>query len=109
MAFTSALAPTLEALGYFALMIVTVTGGLALLRGQGLWGTSVSLGLMITFIGYVQRFNQPVQQIAVMWTNIQSAIAGGERIFGLLDVVPAIQDRPEASRDAADPRPGRAR
>jgi len=95
-AFTSALAPTLEALGYFALMIVTVTGGLALLRGQGLWGTTVSLGLMITFIGYVQRFNQPVQQIAVMWTNIQSAIAGGERIFGLLDVVPAIQDRPEA-------------
>jgi ATP-binding cassette subfamily B protein len=95
-AFTSALAPTLEALGYFALMIVTVTGGLALLRGHGLWGTSVSLGLMITFIGYVQRFNQPVQQIAIMWTNIQSAIAGGERIFGLLDVVPEIQDRPAA-------------
>jgi ATP-binding cassette subfamily B protein len=32
-----------------------------------------------------------------MWTNIQSAIAGGERIFGLLDVVPDIADKPEAS------------
>jgi ATP-binding cassette subfamily B protein len=37
-----------------------------------------------------------VQQIAVLWTNIQSAIAGGERIFGLLDVQPGIQDRPDA-------------
>jgi len=71
-------------------------GGLAILRGNGLFGTSVSLGLVVTFVAYVQRFNQPVQQIAVLWTNIQSAIAGGERIFGLLDVQPGIQDRPDA-------------
>ena len=95
-AFTSALAPTLEALGYVALMLVTVVGGLAILRGQGLFGTTVSLGLVITFIAYVQRFNQPVQQIAVLWTNIQNAVAGGERIFGLLDVVPDLQDAPDA-------------
>jgi len=44
----------------------------------------------------VQRFNQPIQQIAVLWTNIQSAIAGGERIFGLLDVTPDVQDKPDA-------------
>jgi len=91
-AFTSALAPALEALGYVALMIVAVVGGYALLGGKALLGTSVSLGLMITFIAYVQRFNQPIQQISVLWTNVQSAIAGGERIFGLLDVEPEIQD-----------------
>jgi ATP-binding cassette subfamily B protein len=95
-AFTSALAPTLEALGYVALMLVTVVGGLALLRGQTFFGTTISLGLVITFIAYVQRFNQPVQQIAVLWTNIQNAVAGGERIFGLLDVVPDVQDAPGA-------------
>ncbi len=95
-AFTSALAPTLDALGYLALAIVSVVGGLALLRGQSLLGTSVSLGLVITFLGYVQRFNQPIQQIAVLWTNLQSAIAGGERIFNLLDVQPAIQESPDA-------------
>ncbi len=48
---------------------------------------------MITFLGYVQRFNQPIQQISVLWGNIQSAVAGAERIFGLLDVKPAIVDR----------------
>jgi len=95
-AFTSALAPTLEALGYVALMLVLVVGGIGLLSGTGLMGSPLSLGLIITFIAYVQRFNQPVQQIAVLWTNIQSAIAGGERIFGLLDVVPDVQDAPSA-------------
>ncbi len=95
-AYTSALAPVLEALGYVALAIVTVVGGLTLLGDASLFGATVSLGLVITFLGYVQRFNQPIQQISVLWTNIQSAIAGGERIFGLLDVSPAIQDLPNA-------------
>jgi ATP-binding cassette subfamily B protein len=94
--FTSALAPALEALGYLALAIVTVAGGYVLLGDGNLFGTTVSLGLVITFLGYVQRFNQPIQQIAVLWTNIQSAIAGVERIFGLLDVKPAIHDKPDA-------------
>ncbi len=94
--FTAALGPALEALGYLAIAITTVVGGLLLLRGQSLLGTTVSLGLVITFLQYVQRFNQPIQQISVMWTNLQSAIAGAERIFGLLDTVPAIQDKPDA-------------
>jgi ATP-binding cassette, subfamily B, multidrug efflux pump len=96
--FTSALNPVLEALGYVSIAIVVVVGGLGVLRNQPLFGTSVvTLGLVFAFLAYVQRFNQPIQQIAVMWTNIQSAIAGGERIFGLLDVVPDIADKPGAS------------
>jgi ATP-binding cassette, subfamily B, multidrug efflux pump len=91
-AYTSGLNPTLEALGYLAMAIVTITGGLLVLRGQTLFGTTVSLGLVITFLAYVQRFNQPIQQISILWTNIQNAIAGGERIFGLLDTVPDLQD-----------------
>ncbi|WP_322805408.1 ABC transporter ATP-binding protein [Thermanaerothrix sp.] len=94
--FTAALSPTLEALGYLALAIVTVVGGTALLSGTQLGGEAVSLGLVITFLGYVQRFNQPIQQIAVLWTNIQNGIAGAERIFNLLDVEPTIQDAPDA-------------
>ena len=94
--FTSALAPALEALGYLALAIVVGAGGLALLNGANLFGTAVSLGLVITFLAYVQRFNQPIQQISVLWGNIQSAIAGSERIFNLLDVTPAIVDAPDA-------------
>ena len=96
--YTSALNPILEALGYVAIGVVVVIGGLSVLRNQPLLGTSaISLGLVFTFLQYVQRFNQPIQQIAVLWTNIQSAIAGGERIFTLLDEAPEIVDKPNAS------------
>src|SRR5690606_12807577 len=54
------------------------------------------LGLIITFVGYVQRFNFPIQQISVLWTNIQSAIAGAERIFDLLDERTDITEKIDA-------------
>ena len=95
-AYTSALAPALEALSYVALAIVTGVGGWYLLRGQTLLGTTVTLGLVVTFLGYVQRFNQPIQQIAVLWTNIQNAIAGAERIFTILDEKPAVNNKSAA-------------
>ena len=95
-AYTSALAPALEALSYVALAIVVGAGGWALLKGQTLFGATVTFGLVITFLAYVQRFNQPIQQIAVLWTNIQNAIAGAERIFGILDEDIAVMDKPNA-------------
>ncbi len=96
-AFTSALNPVLEALGYVAIAIVVVVGGLSILQNQPLLGTTViSIGTVVAFLGYVQNFNQPIQQIAVLWTNIQSAIAGGERIFNLMDVEPTIVNKPDA-------------
>jgi ATP-binding cassette subfamily B protein len=95
--FTRALTPALEALGYVAIAIVVIVGGISVLRNEPLLGTTViSLGTVFAFLQYVQRFNQPIQQIAVLWTNVQSAIAGGERIFGLLDTVPDIVDKPGA-------------
>jgi len=95
-AYTSALSPTLEAMGYVSIAIVAGVGGWLLLQGHNLFGTTMSLGLIITFIAYTQRFNQPISQISVMWTNIQSAIAGAERIFGLLDTEPDLVDKKRA-------------
>jgi ATP-binding cassette subfamily B protein len=97
--FSSALSPTLDALSYVALALVAAVGGLAVLGNPtlaGWFGGAISLGLVFAFIQYVQRFSQPIQQIALLWTNIQSAIAGAERIFGLLDVQPEIVDKPNA-------------
>src|SRR5574340_1109810 len=94
--FTAALSPTLEALGYVGLAVVAGVGGLFLLRGTPLLRTVVTFGLVVKFLDYLQRFNQPILQIAVLWTKIQNAIAGAERIFGILDEKPAIVDNPEA-------------
>jgi ATP-binding cassette subfamily B protein len=91
--YTSALAPVLEALSYVALAIVVGAGGWALVSGNTLFGAAVTFGLVVTFLAYVQRFNQPIQQIAVLWTNIQNGIAGAERIFNILDEEPAVTDK----------------
>ena len=95
-AYTSALAPTLYSLGFLALAIVAGVGGYALLKGGTLFGSVVSIGLVITFLAYVQQFTRPIQQISVLWTNLQSAVAGAERIFGLLDEKPSIREKPNA-------------
>jgi ATP-binding cassette subfamily B protein len=95
-AYTSALQPTLEALGYVSVAIVAGVGGLILLNGQDFFGATMSLGLIVTFITYTQRFSEPIARIALFWANIQSAIAGGERIFELLDTEPDLKDRANA-------------
>jgi ATP-binding cassette subfamily B protein len=95
-AYTSALQPTLEALGYGSVAIVAGVGGLILLNGQDFFGAPMSLGLIVTFITYTQRFSEPIARIALFWANIQSAIAGGERIFELLDTEPDLKDRANA-------------
>jgi ATP-binding cassette subfamily B multidrug efflux pump len=95
-AFTSALAPAVAALGYISLVIVTGVGGILMLRDQTIGGTTITLGLIITFNLYTQQFNQPIQMIATLWTNIQSAIAGAERIFDFLDTQPDVTDKADA-------------
>jgi ATP-binding cassette subfamily B multidrug efflux pump len=75
---------------------VARVGGQAILSGGTLLGATIPLGLVITFLNYVQRLNQPTMQISVLWTNIQSAIAGGERIFGLMDAKPDVTDKVDA-------------
>ena len=96
--FTSALSPVLEALGFAAMGLMVLVGGYSALNNEPLLGTTViSMGTIIAFIAYTQRLNQPIQQIAIMWTNVQSGIAGGERIFSLLDENVDIVDQPNAS------------
>jgi ATP-binding cassette subfamily B protein len=95
-AFTSALPSVLEALSYVSTAIVIGVGGYSLLTSGDFLGSTISLGLIITFMSYVQQFNQPIQQISVLWANIQSAIAGAERIFDLMDADPEITDKPDA-------------
>jgi ATP-binding cassette subfamily B protein len=95
--FTSALNPILESLSYLALGVVVLFGGISALRGHALLGGSViSLGMIFTFVNYLQRLNNPVQQIAVLWTNVQSGFAGAERIFDLMEEQPDIVDKPDA-------------
>ncbi len=89
----SAFSPALDVLSTIALAIVAGYGGyLALAFDPSL----ISVGTIVSFLIYVRRFYQPVRMIANLYTQLQSAIAGAERIFELLDTQPEITDAPDA-------------
>lgn len=82
--------PAIEVLGMLATAIVLWFGGLAVARGE------VTLGVMVAFMAYVTRFFQPIQELSQLYTTMQAAMAGGERVLALLDVSPEVADRPDA-------------
>lgn len=58
---------------------------------------TLSLGTLIAFVNLVRMFYSPVMDISDKYTILQSAMAGGERVFGLLDEKESIPDRPTLS------------
>jgi ATP-binding cassette, subfamily B, multidrug efflux pump len=90
-AVTSAFSPAMDMLSSIATVIVIGYGGYLALNGE------VSVGLVVAFLGYVQQFFWPIQQVSQIYTQAQSALAGAERIFDLLDTPEAMTDSPGAA------------
>src|SRR4029077_4080899 len=77
--------PGVEFLGVVAIIVVFWYGGLRSLAG------AVSVGVLIAFMQYAQRFFQPIQDLSEKFNILQSAMAASERIFKLLDEpIPAV-------------------
>jgi ATP-binding cassette subfamily B multidrug efflux pump len=87
---TAAFSPSLDVLGIIGTAIVVGYGGYLALNDL------VTIGVIVAFVQYVRRFFQPVRAVALIWGNLQSAIAGAERIFELLDTPAAVVDVPDA-------------
>src|SRR5690606_2873340 len=56
----------------------------------------LTLGVVVAFLAYVTRFFQPIQELSQLYTTLQAAMAGGERVLDLLDTSPEVVDAPEA-------------
>lgn len=67
--------------------IVTVFAG-ALLSVHGM----VSIGTIVSFLTYTKQFSRPLNQIAQLYTSIQAAIAGAERVFAIMNTEPEFDD-----------------
>lgn len=78
--------PTVEFLAVLATAIVLWFGGRAV--GQG----ALEIGVLVAFLAYVTRFFQPIQELSQLYTTMQSAMAGGERVLELLDARPEVAD-----------------
>ena len=74
--------PVIDWLNYLGLALLIVFGGRWVVEG------AVSLGVLLAFLQYGTRIFRPIQDLAEKYNVLQSAMAGAERIFGLLDTEP---------------------
>ncbi|MBN2047485.1 MAG: ABC transporter ATP-binding protein [Anaerolineaceae bacterium] len=72
--------------------IIIGVGGVLAVSGVG----GVTVGLIASFTGYVQRFTHPLRSMADLYNSLQSALAGAERVFKILDTEPDLNDLPDA-------------
>jgi ATP-binding cassette subfamily B protein len=112
--FASSVRNAVQSAVYIPLVLTlgAVAAGLALWRGgEGYLAETITLGTLVAFISYAGQFFNPINQMASVLTQLQSAQAAGERVMGLLATVPAIKDSPEVlarieAAHAAGPQPG---
>ena len=80
--------------------IVGVGGYLALrftaAQAAGAAANGVSIGLLTAFILYSQRFFEPLRQITQVYSMLQSALAGAERLFEMMDMKPEVIEKFDA-------------
>ena len=85
------------ALGPMFTTMMTITIAAAALLGGWLAIEGIlEVGVLATFIIYIMNFFRPMRGIAMLYNQLQSALAGAERIFAALDVEPTVTDRPDA-------------
>ena len=84
--------PTVGAMSAVAVAVIIAYGGRQALAG------AVSVGLVVAFIQYAQRFFDPIEDLAEKYNILQAAMASSERIFRLLDEPIEVADPPAPVR-----------
>ncbi len=79
-----------ELLSSLATVLVIWVGGSAVL------GESITPGILVAFILYIDRFFDPIRDLSRRFDTFQSTMAGGERIFAFLDAHIDVIDAPDA-------------
>ena len=76
--------PAVEIFSSAAIALVIWVGGRGVLRG------AVTVGVLVAFIQYSQRFFRPIQDLSEKYNILQAAMAASERVFRLIDTKPEI-------------------
>ena len=88
---SSAMGPLMNVVHNFAYALMSGIGGFLVVSGS-----VGSIGMIQSFLQYSRQFANPFNQIANLVTSIQSALAGAERVFEVMDVEPEPADAPNA-------------
>jgi len=82
--------PVVDVLGALATAAVVYLGGAAVL------GQSITAGVLVAFVLYISRFFDPIRDLSRRFDTLQSTMAGGERLLGLLDTEVEVRDAENA-------------
>lgn len=83
--------PAVNCINNVSLTLVCVFGALLFLRGD------IMLGDLSSFVQYSRKFSGPINEVANIIAELQSAFAAAERVFGLIDAEPEKPDAPDAA------------
>jgi ABC-type multidrug transport system fused ATPase/permease subunit len=82
--------PSVELLTAVATAAILLYGGNQVLDGEA------TIGVLASFVFYLQSFFDPIQSLSQLYTTYQAGVAALDKIFELLDEEPDIVDRPDA-------------
>lgn len=94
-ALSGVMGPLNNFINNMTFLIVAVVGGILALKT-----TSLSVGNIFVFILYMRSFTRPINEILNIFNTVQSALAGAERVFEIMDEVPEID--PEGAHDVSE-------
>ena len=77
--FSGVMGPAMNCIGNIGFVIIAAFGGYFAFNGM------ISVGVISAFIVYAKQFSRPVNELAQIYGQIQTAIAGAERVFAVLD------------------------
>jgi ABC-type multidrug transport system fused ATPase/permease subunit len=83
------------------LMSAVGTAAILLYGGTQAIDGAIQIGVIVAFVGYLQVFFEPIQQLSQLYTTWQQGVAALDKIFELLETAPDMVDAP----DASDPGP----
>lgn len=89
-AISAAFSPALGVISTISVATVALLGGWLGARGF------VTIGVVVAFFTYARNFFNGVNQLSSLYADTQAALAGGERIFSLLDTPADVGDAPDA-------------
>jgi ATP-binding cassette subfamily B protein len=82
--------PAVELLSAVGTAVILLYGGYQAIDGN------VTIGVLVAFVGYLQSFFDPIQQLSNLYVTYQQGIAAIDKIFDLLDTEPDMKDAPGA-------------
>ena len=82
--------PSVNCINNVSLALVCMFGSVLFLKGR------IGLGDLSSFVQYSRRFSGPINEVANIIAELQSALAAAERVFGLIDAAPEAADAPDA-------------